>query len=53
MLEPVLNPIWVLLFMIEIPTIWAILGGGIVILSILIEPLITIVKNIRGNIQQT
>lgn len=33
-LEPIFNPIWVLLFLKEAPGPWAILGGGIVIVSV-------------------
>jgi drug/metabolite transporter (DMT)-like permease len=30
-IEPILNPVWVLLFMHEIPTRWALIGGTIVL----------------------
>lgn len=33
-LEPLLNPIWVFLFIGEIPTRWALAGGGVIILAI-------------------
>ena len=33
-LEPLLNPIWVFLFLGETPSRWAILGGAIIILAI-------------------
>ncbi|MCX6152341.1 MAG: DMT family transporter [Ignavibacteriales bacterium] len=33
-LEPILNPIWALIFLSEKPGIWSVVGGGIVILSI-------------------
>ena len=36
-IEPVLNPLWVLIFLGETPTQWAIIGGIIVILSLVIH----------------
>ena len=33
-LEPLLNPIWVFLFIGEIPTKWALAGGGVIIVAI-------------------
>lgn len=33
-LEPLLNPIWVFLFIGEIPTRWALAGGGVIIVAI-------------------
>lgn len=33
-LEPLLNPIWVFLFIGEIPTRWALAGGGVIIAAI-------------------
>jgi drug/metabolite transporter (DMT)-like permease len=33
-IEPLLNPIWVLIFINEKPGAWALLGGVVVILSI-------------------
>jgi len=38
--EPVLNPIWVFLFIGERPSGWAILGGGIIIASVISHMLI-------------
>jgi drug/metabolite transporter (DMT)-like permease len=35
MIEPILNPIWVFIFIGEVPGVWAILGGIIVLISIL------------------
>ena len=35
MIEPILNPIWVLLFLGEKPTLFALIGGVIILLSIL------------------
>jgi drug/metabolite transporter (DMT)-like permease len=34
-IEPVLNPVWVFLFLGERPSGWAIIGGGIIIASVL------------------
>lgn len=34
-LEPILNPFWVTLFLKETPTLWSLLGGGIVITGVL------------------
>ena len=42
LIEPILNPIWVLLFLAERPTRWAIVGGAIVIISLIIHSKITI-----------
>lgn len=37
LLEPVLNPIWVLIGYGEMPSRWAIIGGGIIILSLIMR----------------
>lgn len=37
LLEPVLNPLWVLIFLGEKPTKWAFIGGSIVIVSLIIH----------------
>jgi drug/metabolite transporter (DMT)-like permease len=34
-IEPVLNPIWVFLFLGERPTNWALIGGTIIITAVL------------------
>lgn len=36
-IEPVLNPLWVLIFIGEMPTKWAIIGGIIVITSLIVH----------------
>ncbi|MFT5193179.1 MAG: drug/metabolite transporter (DMT)-like permease [Cellvibrionaceae bacterium] len=41
-LEPILNPVWVALFAGETPGVWAIIGGGIVVLAIVGRVLFTI-----------
>lgn len=37
MLEPILNPIWVMLFIGELPSVWALGGGSIVIIGVVIR----------------
>src|ERR1041385_9086566 len=39
-IEPVLNPIWVFLFLGERPSGWAILGGAIIIASVMVHMLL-------------
>ena len=39
--EPVLNPIWVFLFIGERPSGWAILGGAIIIASVVVHMLVS------------
>ncbi len=49
-IEPVLNPIWVFLFIGERPSSWAILGGAIIITSVISHMLIeTKMKADRAN----
>lgn len=36
-IEPVLNPIWVFLFLGERPSTWAILGGGIIVAAVVVH----------------
>ena len=40
-IEPVLNPVWVFLFLGERPSGWAIVGGGIIIASVLAHMLVS------------
>jgi drug/metabolite transporter (DMT)-like permease len=40
-LEPLLNPVWVLLFMGEVPSHWAVLGGVIVLAAITVRGVLT------------
>ena len=40
-IEPVLNPVWVFLFIGERPAGWAILGGAIIIASVIVHMLVT------------
>lgn len=39
-IEPILNPLWVFLFIGERPSIWAMLGGALVVLSITVRGLV-------------
>jgi drug/metabolite transporter (DMT)-like permease len=38
-IEPVLNPVWVFLALGERPSEWALLGGGIIILAVVVHML--------------
>jgi drug/metabolite transporter (DMT)-like permease len=38
-IEPVLNPVWVFLFLGERPSAWAILGGAIILLAVILHTL--------------
>jgi drug/metabolite transporter (DMT)-like permease len=37
MLEPILNPIWVILWYGEHPSPWSVAGGGIIILALIVR----------------
>lgn len=39
-IEPVLNPVWVYLFLRERPSQWALLGGAIIIVAVIIHTLV-------------
>jgi len=43
-LEPILNPVWVILIVGEIPTYWSIVGGIVVISSVTFRSLFVIMK---------
>jgi len=48
-IEPVLNPVWVFLFIGERPSGWAILGGAIIIASVMVHMLLgTQAKNAKS-----
>ena len=47
--EPVLNPIWVFLFLGERPTGWALIGGTIIVASVIIHMLIEARMKSRPN----
>ena len=38
-IEPVLNPVWVFLVLGERPSHWALLGGGIIIIAVVVHML--------------
>ncbi|MCC6278672.1 MAG: EamA family transporter [Oligoflexia bacterium] len=40
MLEPILNPVWVLLFTGEMPSLWAFVGGAFIILAVFIRKIL-------------
>ncbi len=44
-IEPILNPIWVFLFLDEAPGPWALLGGFIVVVSITLRCIITSIRS--------
>jgi DME family drug/metabolite transporter len=48
MLEPILNPLWVIIGFGEIPSQWAAIGGGVIVSSLIIRLLI-IEKQRRSN----
>ena len=39
MLEPILNPVWVVIWYGEKPVIWSLIGGGIIILALVVRQL--------------
>lgn len=41
-IEPVLNPVWVLIFLHERPTFWALVGGSIVIVAVTARALLSL-----------
>ncbi len=41
MLEPILNPIWVMLFMGEIPSLNAVIGGSVIIGAVALQNIVT------------
>jgi drug/metabolite transporter (DMT)-like permease len=41
-IEPVLNPVWVLLFMHERPTRWAVVGGAVVLGAVTVRAVISV-----------
>ena len=47
-IEPILNPIWVFIFLAETPGKWAIIGGSIVLSTILVHGYIIYRKSING-----
>jgi drug/metabolite transporter (DMT)-like permease len=37
MLEPILNPVWVVIWYDEVPAKWSLAGGGIIIIALMIR----------------
>jgi len=50
-IEPVLNPIWVFLFIGERPGQWALLGGAIIVLAVMVHMLLEAKKGKRDHPQ--
>lgn len=46
-IEPLLNPVWVLLFLGERPTRWAVLGGGVILAGVVGHTLLTQRRRLR------
>ncbi len=44
-IEPILNPVWVFIFMGEAPGYWALIGGSIVITAVTVRCVIPLCKN--------
>jgi drug/metabolite transporter, DME family len=49
-IEPVLNPIWVFLFIGERPSGWALVGGGIIIASVIVHMIIETRAKVAGRV---
>mgnify|MGYP003344881132 FL=1 len=47
-IEPILNPLWVLLLMGETPSRWALLGGAIVLVAVTTRALASLRSGPRG-----
>jgi drug/metabolite transporter (DMT)-like permease len=41
-IEPVLNPVWVLIFMHERPSFWSLIGGAVVLLAVTLRALLSL-----------
>lgn len=48
-IEPVLNPVWVFLFIGERPSSWAIIGGAITVVSVLAHTIVDAKTKARKN----
>ena len=44
LIEPVLNPIWVLIFTGEKPGLWALLGGAVVLIAVTTRSILMVRK---------
>lgn len=47
-IEPILNPIWVLIFMHERPSPWALVGGAIVLTAVTVRAWLTVLERRRA-----
>ena len=47
-LEPLLNPVWVLIFMGEQPGLWAIAGGAVVVLAVTVRCVVAVLDSRTG-----
>ncbi len=52
-IEPLLNPVWVLLFLGERPTRWAVLGGAIILSGVLLHTLLMQRRRRREKIERS
>ncbi len=41
-IEPILNPVWVLIFMHEKPSRWAMIGGAVVLSAVTIRAILSV-----------
>ncbi len=48
-IEPLLNPVWVFLFVGEQPSRWAILGGMVIVSSVVVHTLLTFRSSREGS----
>jgi drug/metabolite transporter, DME family len=48
-IEPILNPVWVFLFIGEKPTAWAIIGGSIIIAAISLHTFLQVHKEVKSS----
>ena len=46
-MEPVLNPVWVFLFLKETPGRWAVIGGSMIIIAVTLRSLISSKRKIE------
>ena len=40
-IEPLLNPLWVFLLLGEVPSLWTVIGGSVVVVSVTVRGLIS------------
>jgi len=48
MLEPILNPIWVMLFVGEIPSLNALIGGSVIIGAVALQNIVSARQAVRN-----